>query len=121
MPGLSALDGGANDFHRAAPLQERAVRAPGPDDQQRAANNSAETDHHSAEWWPVQACRARVLSWRRGQGPFFKPRQPLFARNPVTNPVALAASLEPIVWSGKRGAQTAMAQTAMAGAPEFSS
>ena len=119
MPGLSALDGGANDFHRAAPLQERAVRAPGPDDQQRAANHSAEAGNHPTGWTPETASRARVLSWPPGPSLFRKPRQPLFARNPVTNPVAPAASLEPIVWSGKRGAQTAMAQTAMAGAPEF--
>jgi hypothetical protein len=49
-------------FHRAAPQQERAVRAPGPDDQQRAAIYSAEAGNHSTEWTSASAGHARALS-----------------------------------------------------------
>ena len=95
-------------FHRAAPQQERAVRAPGPDDQQRAAITSAEAGNHPSGWTAgATAGRARVLSCPRGPGLFRKPRQPPFARHtgrPGTQSF----------WCRKRAVQAATG-----GAPEF--
>ncbi len=96
-------------IHRAAPQLERAVRAPGPDDQQRAAIPSAETGDHPAGWQTVTACRARALSWPRGPSLFRKPRQSFFARMKPT------AAQEPTDWYRKRAVQAAKG-----GAPEFS-
>lgn len=70
-------------IHRAAPHQERAVRAPGPDDQRRATNNSTEAGIHPPGWQPAAVCHTRVLSWPRGPSLFRKPRQPSFAQKPV--------------------------------------
>ena len=93
-------------FHRAAPQPERAVRAPGPDDQQRAAIPSAETGDHPMGWQKVTACRARALSWRRGPSLFRKPRQPPIARTTATQ--------GPVSGSGQWAAPAAAG-----GAPEF--
>src|ERR1700735_1527225 len=65
-PVRSALDGGTMTIHRAAPQQERIVRAPGPDDQQRAAITCAEAGNHPSGWHPEPAGRARLLSCRPG-------------------------------------------------------
>ena len=76
-------------LHRAAPQQERAVRAPGPDDQQRAAPFSAEAGNHPIGWRKATDCHADVLSWPRGPSLFRKPRQSLFAQKPdARKPVA---------------------------------
>jgi hypothetical protein len=93
-------------FHRAAPQQGRAVRAPGPDDQQRAAIYSAEAGNHPTGWDPAVACRARALSRRRGPSLQRKPRLPLIAR---THAVQGALARPP--------KQAAPAATG--GAPEF--
>jgi len=94
-------------IHRAAPQQERAVRAPGPDDQQRAAITSAEAGNHPTGWKPEPAGHARDLSCLCGHGLFRKPRQPPFASHP-------AAQYQSI-WC-----RTRAVQAATDGAPEFS-
>jgi hypothetical protein len=94
-------------FHRAAPLQERIVRTPGPDDQQRAAITSAEAGNHSSGWQPEPVAHARLLSCPCGRGLFRKPRQPPFARH--------TAAHYHRIWYWTRAVQAATG-----GAPEFS-
>jgi hypothetical protein len=94
-------------IHRAAPQPERIVRAPGPDDQQRAAISSAEAGNHPTGWKPEPAGYARLLSCPRGPGLFRKPCQPFFARH--------TAAQYHTTWC-----RTRAVQAAMGGAPEFS-
>jgi hypothetical protein len=94
-------------IHRAAPQQERIVRAPGPDDQQRAAISSAEAGNHPSGWQPEPAGHARLLSCPRGPGLFRKPRQPFLTRH-------TAAKYHRIRY------QARAVQAATDGAPEFS-
>jgi hypothetical protein len=126
-------------LHRAAPQSERAVRAAGPDDPQRAASNRAEAGNHPNGWRSATDRSARVLSCRRGPGLFLKPRQPLFTQKPlfaqkpvvpksvVPEPVApepFASGLVvswPGVWSRKRAVQVPTSGAPAAGVPEFSS
>jgi hypothetical protein len=81
LPGRSASNGGTMTFTGPRPFPERAVRAPGPDDQQHAATQT-EVGDHSFRWDPVTARGGRALSWRRGPSLFRKPRQSFFARRP---------------------------------------
>ncbi len=53
-----------DDYSPGRAPAERAVRAPGPDDQQRAAISSAEAGNHPADGNSA-ACRTRVLSCPR--------------------------------------------------------
>ncbi len=95
-------------IHRAAPQQERIVRAPGPDDQQRAAITSAEAGNHPSGWKPEPVGYARLLSCPHGAGLFRKPCQPPFARH--------SAAQYQRIWCRMRAVQAATD-----GAPEFSS
>ena len=93
-------------LHRAALQQGRIVRAPGPNDQQRAAITSAEAGNHPSGWQPEPAGHARLLSCPRGPGLFRKPCQPSVARH-------TAARCQRIrYW-------TRAARAATGGAPEF--
>jgi hypothetical protein len=94
-------------IHRAAPQQERIVRAPGPDDQQRAAIFCAEAGNHPSGWQPAPAGHARLLSCPHGAGLFRKPRQPFFTRH--------TAAQYRRIWY-----RTRAVPAATNGAPEFS-
>ena len=82
-------------FHRAAPQQERTVRAPGPDDPQRAAINSAEAGNHPTGWHrqPGRSCVRFVLTART---------QPFPQALPATFRQACQAAQGPVVWAWKR-------------------
>lgn len=96
-------------LHRAAPQPERTVRAPGPDDPQRATISSAEADNHPSGWQPEPGGHACVLSCLRRPGLFRKPCQPPFTTHTAAQ---YWKTLYQRIWCRRRAAT--------GGAPEFS-